>query len=214
MIYLIGGPPKCGKTTLAKKLSKKLNIPWVSSDALQTIVREYLSKHLSKGAFNKLFPHTASKGKTNDETYSRYTPEQITENYVQQAKAIYDAIDAFCSSELADGNNYILEGYHVTPELVARLMKKYGKENFSTVFLVKEDRLKFIKNIQKSSTPNDWILARTKKQETFEKIGEMVCLYGEYFKKEAKKYHFSVVVMDDSFRTQLKKAENLLRGQL
>lgn len=214
MIYLIGGPPKCGKTTLAKKIAKKFGIPFVSSDALQTVVRAYASKYLSKKNFNKLFPHTASKGKTNDETYRRNTPDAISKNYIQQAKATYDAIDAVCSSELVDGNDYMFEGYHVTPELVARLIKKHGKKNFSAIFLIKENQAKFLKNITKSSTPNDWILSRTKKQETYEKIAEMITLYGLYFSKESKKHHFPIVNMDDNFQSQLKIAERLLLGKI
>lgn len=59
MIYLIGGPPKCGKTTLAKKLSKELGIQWVVSDTLQVVVREYVSKYVSKEEIDKLYPHNA-----------------------------------------------------------------------------------------------------------------------------------------------------------
>ena len=44
MIYLIGGPPKCGKTTLAKKLAGKYQIPWISADTLQNIVWAYTPK--------------------------------------------------------------------------------------------------------------------------------------------------------------------------
>ncbi|OGF22453.1 hypothetical protein A2Y83_04145 [Candidatus Falkowbacteria bacterium RBG_13_39_14] len=44
MIYLIGGPPRCGKTTLAKEMSKKLRIPWVSTDALEVVTRAYVDK--------------------------------------------------------------------------------------------------------------------------------------------------------------------------
>lgn len=40
MIYLIGGPPKCGKTTLAKQLAKKLGIQWVATDTLEVIGRD------------------------------------------------------------------------------------------------------------------------------------------------------------------------------
>ncbi len=210
MIYLIGGPPKCGKTTLAKKISKQFGIPWVSSDALQGIVRKYLSKHLTKKDFDKLFPHTASKGKTNDETYAKSSTVEIVKNYTQQARATYNAIVAFCESELADGNDYIVEGYHVTPELVSKLKKEYGSNKFSAVFLVKENPTQLLKDIHKSSTPNDWIIARTEKQETFERIVEMICLYGKYFVKEAKKYRLPVVVMDNSFATRLREVERQL----
>ena len=136
MIYLIGGPPKCGKTTLAKKLSKHLGIQWVASDTLQVVARKYVSKYASKQEMDKLYPHNAQKGKTNDETYSLKTPKQIAKNYIQQAKASYDAVDMFSICEITDGNDYIVEGYHITPQLAARLIKKYGSKHFCILFLV------------------------------------------------------------------------------
>jgi 2-phosphoglycerate kinase len=36
-IILIGGPQATGKTTLAKELSARLNIPWISTDQIRTI---------------------------------------------------------------------------------------------------------------------------------------------------------------------------------
>ncbi|HLN19061.1 MAG TPA: hypothetical protein VK255_02735 [Patescibacteria group bacterium] len=210
MIYLIGGPPKCGKTTLAKKLSKKLSIPWVASDTLQVVAREYVSRYISREKFSKLYPHNAQKGRTNDETYSLNSPKQIAKNYMIQAKASHKAIDLFSLCEIKDGNDYIVEGYHVTPQLAARLKKKYGADHFRVLFFVKSDIKKFVHNIKKSSTPNDWILTKTQEKETFYKIAEMVSYYGQFFGQEAKKYNFKVLNMDDNFGGQLKKAVKLL----
>jgi 2-phosphoglycerate kinase len=168
MIYLIGGPPKCGKTTLAKKLSKKLKVPFVSTDTLEVVTMEYVWKY-APDKFDTLYPHSASKGKNNDETYSKTSPKQIAKYYFKQAKATHSAIDSFSICEISDGNDFIIEGYHITPQLVASLFKKYGKENFKTVFLVKTDTTKFLQNIKNSSTPNDWILAKTKNKKLFTK---------------------------------------------
>lgn len=206
MIYLIGGPPKCGKTTLAKQLSKKLGIPWVGSDTLQVVAQKYISKYVSKLELAKLYPHNAQKGKTNDETYSMATPKQIAKNYIKQARASYDAIDMFSVCEIADGNDCIIEGYHVTPRLASRLIKKYGRKNFKAIFLVKEDANAFVKDCAKSLTPNDWVLCRTKNKETLHKIGKMISFYGKYFRDEAKKYGFKVLNMDKGFKAQMKKA--------
>lgn len=210
MIYLIGGPPKCGKTTLAKKMSNKTGIPWVSSDTLQVVARAYVSKFASKRKMDKLYPHKAQRGKTNDEIYSLLTPKQITNNYITQGKSSYDAIDMFSICEITDGNDYIIEGYHVTPTLAARLISKYGIYNFRVLFLVKSDIEKFVDNIEKSSTPNDWIIAKTKNEETFYKIAEMISVYSEHFMKKARKYKFKVIHMDDNFSGQIKKAMELL----
>ncbi len=209
MIYLIGGPPKCGKTTLAKKLSKHLGIPWVASDTLQVVAMDYVWKYAPK-MFDELYPHCAMKGETNDETYAFISPKQIAKNYIKQAKASYAAIDMFSICEIKDGNDYVIEGYHVTPQLAARLIKKYGREHFRVLFLVKSDGEKFVRDVGKSSTPNDWILAKTQKKETLHKIAEMVNHYGQFFGREAKRYGFKVLNMDDDFGKQLKKAIELL----
>jgi adenylate kinase family enzyme len=42
MIYLIGGSPSSGKSILSKQLSKKLNIPYLSTDNIRPIVLAYL----------------------------------------------------------------------------------------------------------------------------------------------------------------------------
>jgi len=210
VIYLIGGPPKCGKTTLAKKFAKELGIQWVAADTLEVVAKRYISKYLEKKDFDKLYPHSTQKGKTNDETYCLNTPKQIAKNYIAQAKTSYDAVDMFSICEITDGNDYIIEGYQVTPELAEGLLKKYGAENFRVLFLVKSDVEKFVRDVEKSSTPNDWILAKTKEKETFFKIAEMISIYGEYFCEEAEKYGFEVLNMDEGFGERLLEAVGML----
>ena len=205
MIYLIGGPPKCGKTTLAKKLSKSLGIPWVSTDTLQCVIKPYMSKE----DLSKKFPTSYQRGKDNDEKYSKYSTNEIIEAYQQQAKTVYEAVDMFTVCELTDCNDFIIEGYHIEPELVAGLNLKYlGK--IKSIFLVKSDKEKFVYDIKKSTTPNDWIIARTNNDETYRKIANMICEYGNFFEKESEKYGFKVLNMDNDFGNQIKKASDYL----
>ena len=112
----------------------------------------------------------------------------------------------FSICEITDGNDYIVEGYHVTPQLAARLIKKYGRKHFRVLFLVKSDIETMVRDFEKSSTPNDWILRKTQEKETLYKIAEMIAYYGQFFGKEAKKYKFKVLNMDNDFGGQLKKA--------
>lgn len=205
MIYIIGGPPKCGKTTLAKTLSKSLGIPWVSTDTLQCVIKPYINQE----DFSKKFPTCYQRGKDNDEKYSKFSSREIIAAYQQQAKTVYEAVDMFTVCELTDGNDFIIEGYHIEPELIAKLNLKYP-EKIKSIFLVKSDKDKFVCDIKKSSTPNDWIIVRTNKDETYQKIANMICEYGNFFKKESEKYGFKVLDMDNDFDNQIKKAINYL----
>lgn len=208
MIYLVGGPPKCGKTTLAKIFSKQFDIPWISADTLQAIGRAYGSD-ADDGA---KYPHSLiRKGhRDNDVFYSKHSPREIVSAYTKQAKATALAIDMMAICEITDGNDYLIEGYQVEPRLVARLIKKYGKEKLSAVFLSKSDPRRFVQDLKKSTTPNDWILTNTKKEETLVKIAEMVKLYSAYFKREAKKHGFQHLDLSHDFESTLKKAVSVL----
>lgn len=198
-VYLIGGPPKCGKTTLAKALSKELSIPWISADTLQNIVGAYVpeSEHAA------LFPHSCLRGDDNDEFYAAHSAKEIVDSYITQGKTTYDAISMMAETYLTDKDDFIVEGYQVTPEIVDRIHKKFGTEHIKSVFLTKHDTDKFVEDVQKSTTPNDWILRKTKNPDTFQKIAEMVVEYSRYFEQEAEKYNFSVFQMDIDFEDKI-----------
>ncbi|UMX48225.1 MAG: hypothetical protein L7H18_01630 [Candidatus Nealsonbacteria bacterium DGGOD1a] len=201
MIYLIGGPPKCGKTTLAKKISKSFGILWVSTDTLQNVIKPYMREN----DFPIKFPADYQRGKDNDEKYSKFSTNEIIEAYKQQAKTVYQAIEMFAVCEITDGNDFIIEGYHIEPGLAQELNIKYP-DKVSCIFLVKSDRNKFVCDIKKSTTPNDWIIARTGKEETYQKIANMICEYGVFFEKEARKYNLKVLNMDNDFDIRVKEA--------
>lgn len=206
MIYLIGGPPKCGKTTLAKKIFHQYQIPWISCDALQCIAMAYTNSKDRK----KKFPWSEVRKKTkrvNDVLYDRYPWKKIISLYRTPAKTVYKAIDAFIASELADEHDYIVEGHALEPDLVAELQKNYGKKKIKAIFLVKEDEQKFVENIHKSKTPNDWIIRGTKSPDRiYPKIAKMICEYGKLTERNAKKYGFKVIKTDHLFEERLNEA--------
>lgn len=205
MIYLIGGPPKCGKTTLAKKMSTSLGIPWVSADTLQNVIKPYIRE----ADFSIKFPADIQRSKDNDEKYSKFSTDEIVKAYKQQAKTVYRAIDMFAACEIIDGNNFIIEGYHIEPDLFQELNIKY-QDKIKGIFLIKSNKEKFVNNIKESTTPNDWIIARTNKEETYKKIANMVSEYSEFFDREAGKYNFKILNMDDDFDIRVKEAINYL----
>ncbi len=207
MIYLIGGPPKCGKTTLAKKLSKKLGIPILTTNELEAKAKKSLPQKITDPEIQTLYPLSGMKGTTNDEIYSFLSPHDIANNYIRQSKSKQTAkeIDAFVGSQIAEENDYILEGYHITPALTAKLKKTHRAHNIQALFLARYDVGAFIEQIASHTKASDWVLKNTVDHETFQKIGEMIVYFSVYIKKEARKYEARVMNMD-LFETQLKKA--------
>jgi len=208
MIYLIGGPPKCGKTTLAKRLADKYRISWISADTLENIVWAYTSEEKRPS----LFPHSSSRGDSNDQFYSDHSAEEIVRNYIIQGETTYDAISMMAETYLTDKDDYIVEGFQVAPEIVDRIFKKFGQDHVRAVFLVRQDEQKFIQDIHKSTTPNDWVIQKTKDEATYGKISAMIAEYSRYFEMEAEKYGLRVFSMDEYFDQQLDAIENHLKS--
>ena len=208
-VYLIWGPPKCGKTTLAKELSKKFNIPWISADTLQNIVYAYTDKKKHK----KIFPHSHLKWESNDERYAINSANDHIKWYITQWKTSYKAISMIAETYLIDKDDIIVEWYQVTPEIVSKIIKKFWMEHIRAVFLVKHNAKKFVQDINKSTTPNDWIIRKTKDESTFDKIAKMISGYSKYFEKEAKKYKLPLLIMDEDFEIQIEKAIGILRSK-
>jgi 2-phosphoglycerate kinase len=193
---------------LAKKLSKELGVPWISADTLQNIAWAYIDK----SDHATFFPHSHLKGQSNDETYSQNSAEKISNGYIEQGKTSYKAISMLVETMIADQDDFIIEGYQVTPEIADEVIKKYGAVNVRAIFLAKHDAKKFVEDLHKSTTPNDWIKEKTKDEGTFNKIADMVALYSDYFENEAGKYGFKVMNMDNDFEGNIYAAIEYLRS--
>lgn len=206
MIYLIGGPPKCGKTTLSKTMFKKHRIPWISCDALQTIAHTFTPSNERA----KKFPWSVLRKKTNrvnDVLYDNYHWRDIIKLYRTPAKLVCKAVDAFIAAELAEQHDYIIEGHALEPKFVRNLQNKYGKKHIKAVFLIKHDEQEFVKNIKKSKTKSDWIIRRTKDPaRIYPKIAKMICEHGKIIERNAKKHGFKVIKTDINFQEKLNQA--------
>ncbi len=205
MIYLIGGAPRCGKTTIAKKLSKKLQISWISADTIEGIV--IISTPLK--SIKKLFPKREVRRKTeqsNDLMYSQYSAKDIRDIYIKQAKSSWKAIDVIIKQEIKEGNDYIIEGHQVHPKLIDLLMRKYGKKNICSLIVTRFNIDGIVKGCLKHKAKNDWFIQKTKNNQTFYKIAEMIKEYSNFLGKEAKKYKINVINVDVGFLNQINSA--------
>lgn len=208
MIYLIGGSPRSGKTTLAKRLARRLRVGWVSVDTLEGIVREYTPRK----ELAKLFPKNVLRKKTNgrnDEMYTRYSDQEIVDAYIRQGKTSWKAIDAFVADCINESHDFILEGHQIHPQLIANL-KKYYPKNIQAIVLVKRDEALLIEGFEKNTAKSDWVVQKTKDKKIYIKIARMLSCFGERIEKEAKKVHVPVHRTDVQFLKTLATIEKTL----
>ena len=205
MIYLIGGPPRSGKSTLAKLLSKKLKISWISTDTLESVVSVYTSRT----DYPKRFPKNILRERTkqsNDMMYERFSAKEIVEAYRKQAKACWRAVETVIECEIKEGNDFILEGAQLHPEFVFRLQSKFGKEQMKVMFLTKTDPELIVDGAKKNLAKSDWFLQKTENEHTHAKVASMIALYGQWFVRQANKYNMPIMNTQVNFEKQLKKA--------
>ena len=138
MIYLIGGSPRSGKSLLAEKLAKKLNISWFSTDYFRAVVMHtYPKKELSTAfpgeyAFQKM-------EENNDFFFNLFTPAQCLKFDLDDAKTLWPGIKVFLEWISDQKQDFILEGVHLLPKHLSTLRKeKYWKE-MKITYLVKTD---------------------------------------------------------------------------
>ncbi len=213
MIYLIGGAPRCGKTTIAKKLSKKLQIPWISADTIEGIV----VANTPQKNIKKLFPKSIIRKKTkqsNDIMYSKYSAKEIKDSYEQQAKSSWKGIDVMIEQEIKEGNNFIIEGHQVHPRLIDLITKKHGKKNICSLIVTRFNVDGIVEGCLKHKAKNDWFIQKTKNKKTFYKIAEIIRRYSNFFDKEAEKYKINVINVDTRFLSQINKIVKILQGCL
>ncbi|WP_299116522.1 hypothetical protein [uncultured Winogradskyella sp.] len=131
MLYLISGASRSGKTTIAKKLSVQKGIPYISLDWLVMGFTNGISEY---GIHDLLMPDDI-------------------------AKRLWSFFKAMCESMIWAGDDCIIEGEAILPELIVELIKKHPKTikvcflGYANISIVEKS-----KNIKKFSTGyTDWL---------------------------------------------------------
>ena len=131
-IYLMGGAPTVGKTHTAQRLSKKLGVPWISTDSIRRTMRNYVNK--------KDYPHLFEEGNvlSAEEYLSRFTPSQIVANQNRESLDVWRGVENLINTEYV-WESFIIEGVAVIPKLVKKLVKN---KRIQPLFLVHKDENK------------------------------------------------------------------------
>ena len=203
MIYLIGGSPRGGKSILAKKLSRILNVPYISTDDLRCVVLPYF-KGNDRGKnfpFIKMFDSVGI-----DKFFKSYTGKEILNADLKESKSIWPGIESLIDHLLSCKMDCIIEGIHLLPNLI----KKYKKnKNVKFAFVNKLDIKKIYQGLLKNN--NDWLVSNTKNKGTLSLAAKSLNVYGKFFLRETDKYGFKCFNTEDNFQEIIQNAFEYLQ---
>lgn len=129
-IILIGGMPTAGKSTIAKSLSKHLNLPWISTDQIGTIMRAVASKE----KYPKLFTWDDYNGV---QFLNDLTADEIADNEFANGEANWLGVRKLIKEDYTWNDGFIIEGTHILPHLVAKDFS--DSSNVKAVFIGDHD---------------------------------------------------------------------------
>lgn len=211
VIYLIGGPPRCGKTTLARRLAGAMHCSWIQTDYLEAAISRYLPGHDDR---QNPKPAATAAGRY-DILYATYSAAQGIAYDRARAQRIWPGVQALIAMAVSDGEDLVLEGFHIDPVLVdhvAAPTEAAGRRAVRCVFLVREDVENTVAGIRRPSRTNDWLLRGIQQDVTFERIMHMIVLYSKAIRADAERSHFPVVLVDGDFDRQIEYAMSVLQN--
>ncbi len=131
-IILIGGAPTTGKTSLAKQLSKHLQMPWISTD----FIRGWMRMMVNKKDYPDLFNFTNI---TAEEHYQKFTINDSIKFDVKRNLDVFNGLKKFIekNNDWEMWDNFIVEGISILPEKIKDF--DFDKVNLISLFLIDTD---------------------------------------------------------------------------
>ena len=189
MIYFIGGPPRVGKSIIAKAITTKHGISAVSTDSLGAVLETVLDPEAEPGLFAvSRFNEMAEADRIR--LMVRNTTRRI-DYQIEESVAVWRAVEPFVLREQDEGRDLVAEGVAVLPELVAQLEGVAYR-----VVFVGNQGYKQQENIKRSAKENEHDWMRHASDEYRDAFAAFVVAMSSYIEKEAHRYGFEYIEMD------------------
>jgi len=152
MIFLLGGPPRVGKSIISSEIRQKHAVSVVSTDTLGAVLENVLSSEVAPGLF--VFSKFNEMPTTERVKFMIKNPAGLIEYVREESHIVWKAVEAFIRRENSEGRDVLIEGVAVLPELISRL----DDIPYRAVFIGNQGE-NHKENIKKSADENelDWI---------------------------------------------------------
>jgi hypothetical protein len=183
MIYIVSGASRSGKTIVAKKMLKEMQVPYMSTDCVMMG-----------------FMHGVEKVNLHDKMW----PDEI-------AVKIWGFLKHFILTLMHSEEDYLIEGEAFLPNLVKELMDAYP-ENLRVVFIgySSANLTEKVKDVKKYASDHDWL---NKESNVFieEHIKNMIA-YAKNIKKECQKVGVTYLDVSKNFEASIEEVLSYLKN--
>ena len=188
MIYLLGGPPRVGKSIIANEIRKKYALSVVSTDSLGAVLEHVLNPETTPdlfvfAKFNKLSMAERVK-------LIKKNPAELIGYVRKESHIVWKAVKAFIRRENDEGRDVLIEGVAVLPELVSLL----DDIPHRVVFIGNQGK-RHEENIKKYAEENEHDWMREVSDPYISAFGVFVNLMSTYIEQDASKYGFVYIEM-------------------
>lgn len=204
VIYLIGGPPRGGKTTLSEALAKRLSVPYFALDHVTTLISPYIPER-EYAARLPLRVASQETGPGADAFYAKHSAEQIVDFYLRQAETFWPGVENFIKYAVEDEHDLILEGWQILPRLLRAAVTPENEKRLRIIFLYKTDVQRIVHGLKSNTARKDWVIRNTRDEGTFTAIAKMISHFGSYIEREAKEFNFRCLNVDSDFARKVKE---------
>lgn len=177
--YLIGGVPRCGKTTIALKAVREYPMFATSTDSVRYALRGLFSANDNLALFNaqKIFEKTSQL----DLCKAGKASEIVTVQN-EEFEAVWPSIRRIIEGYIEEDLDILVEGVALLPHLVNELACEYSAIFVGNTSL---SHGRYMLDHARSGS-YDWMSSRS--DEAILEFAKLTNLFSEYFAAEAKKY--------------------------
>jgi hypothetical protein len=229
MVYLIGGPPRCGKSTVARLLARRTGASWLLLDNLEQVVCHYLPA----GERSTALPAFAEAG--SNERYAAHSTAEIVAILRTCARTLWPAVHVLIHCALEQDQDLILDGYQIEPHYLSQFTTEHeppdatcqtlteyqaamvqrgtgyalahaGDPRVRAVFLCRHDPADIQAGFARATDANDWILGQDNWPVTLQRIAAMISHYSGIIRQQAEADGATFISMDYTFESQVEHA--------
>jgi 2-phosphoglycerate kinase len=189
MIFLLGGPPRVGKSIIASEIRQKHAVSVVSTDSLGAALENVLSPAAAPDLF--VFDKFNKMPMAERVKLITKNPTELIEYVRKESLVVWKAVEAFIRRENDEGRDVLIEGVAVLPELV------YQLENIphQVVFIGNQGKNNK-ENIKRFAEENEHDWMREVSYQYISAFAMFVKQMSIYIEQEAKKHDFKYIEMD------------------